>query len=74
MDKETCIGIIYDWDDTDLIKLKDVDKNKYELNYPREQILNKDCEEVNYCQSFDRFVYDPFTGEKINWDELKKSI
>ena len=74
MDKETCIGIIYDWDDTDLIKLKDVDKNKYELNYPREQLLDKDCEYVDFCYSFVRFVYDPFTGEKINWDELKKSI
>ena len=74
MDKETCIGIIYDWDDTDLIKLKDVNKNKYELNYPREQLLDKDCEYVDFCHSFVRFVYDPFTGEKINCVELKKSI
>ena len=74
MEKETIIGIIYDWDDTDLVSLKDVDKEEYDLSYPREQLLDKDCDEVDYCQGFTRFNYDPFTGEKINWDELKKSI
>jgi len=74
MEKDTIIGIIYDWDDTDLVSLKDVDKEEYHLSYPREQLLDKDCDEVDYCHSFTRFNYDPFTGEKINWDELKKSI
>ena len=74
MDKETCIGIIYDWDDTILLTLGDMDKETYNLPYPREQILDKDCDDVDYCQGFIRYNYDPLTGEKINWDELKKSI
>ena len=72
MTKETYMGIIYDWDDTSLVTLEDLVEGKnIPSRYSREQLLDKDCKD---CEDFIRFDYDPFTGEKINWDGFETGI
>lgn len=69
--KEIIIGLLNDYDEPRLITfdgLKEYIKNRSPI------FCLKQYFDWRYNTNLTKFVYDPFTGEKINWDELKKSI
>ena len=71
MNKETIIGLLKDYDNPRLVSFDEL--KEYIRNWSPIFSL-KQYFDWRYNTNLVRFVYDPYTGEKINWDELKKSI
>lgn len=71
MEKETRIGLLKDGDDPRLVTFDDL--KEYIKTWSPIFSL-KQYFDWRYNTNLTKFIYDPFTGEKINWDELKKSI
>jgi len=71
MEKETIIGLLKDGDDPRLVRFDDL--KEYIKTWSPIFSL-KQYFDWRYNTNLTKFIYDPFMGEKINWDELKKSI
>lgn len=72
MDKDTTIGMLcLDYDCTVLASVLDL---KYELDHARTVYTAKQYCDGRCSTNLTRFVYDPFTGEKIDWKKIKELL
>ena len=70
MNDNICIGMINDYDETRLTTFSELKKYAEAYSYYSiEQYLD-----WRFNANLSRFVFDPFTGKKIDWVELRKSI
>lgn len=69
MDEFIIIGIWNDYDDTRLITLSELIDLENDSYFTLAQYLDK-----RYSTNLTRFNFDPFTGEKIDWAEIRKTF
>lgn len=69
LDEFAIIGVFNDYDDTRLISVGDLIEYTQECNshFSLKQYFDRRC-----STNLSRFNFDPFTGKKINWSELKR--
>ena len=78
MSGETTIGLFRDFNDTYTITVNGLIKeiefsNKTTNDYFKLPWGWKQFCDFRYNTCLQRFIYDPFTGEKIDWKELKNN-
>jgi hypothetical protein len=72
MKEDIIIGILNDYDYTNIVTIKELyDHVMYDTLciYTLAQYCDR-----RYATDLTRFTYDPFTGEKIDWKEVKKEL
>lgn len=71
MNKDTTIGLVNDYEDTRLASIMMIaaDIRRGWTCYTPKQYCD-----WRYSTNLERFVYDPYTGEKINWKEVRKLL
>ena len=72
MREDAIIGMITDYDYTDIVTIREL----YEY-----LVINTDCVytikqycDMRYSTNLERFHYDPYTGLKIDWKEVRKML
>ncbi len=70
MMKNTYIGYVSSWGDSTIVTPEYLVKYSYLIdNYTVDQLCD-----WRFSTNLQRFKYDPFTGEKIDWKEVKKYL
>lgn len=66
-DKEHIIALFYDYDNTKMVNLKELEKEEKSTVYTMSMWLDR-----RYGTNLFRFNYCPICGKKIDWNKLKK--
>lgn len=79
MTGETTIGLFYDCNETYIITINELIKeiehsNKTTNDYFKLPWGWKQFCDFRYNTCLQRFIYDPYTGEKIDWKHLKNNF
>lgn len=71
MERCTIIGMLNDYDHTDLVSISDL----YNAIQDRLCLYNiKQYCDLRYSTNLTRFWYDPYHGTPINWKEVKQEL